>query len=305
MCRRCEDETRAQERVAEAAEEQAAAIRKTERARVAEAERQRAWEAEQARIARIDAEKNHFRPAIEQRIGHAIGLDDILQHERLGGWVAREERLAEILAARKALEAASGLAFAAVIDDPESVEWQAKDNLWGFKIPQQIAMGVYDKDRSWPSSDTVWAKPDDLLPYQAVSLYLNMPLDRIDWNNFAILPDGNVGDLTAAREYVEAKKENITLNFDASKNRWTGQRNGIEINVSPYVTIIPVYPDGRAYRFDYTTMREAGQGSAAGSKAPPPLPKATGGSKAPPPLPKATGGSKAPPPLPKNIGTKR
>jgi hypothetical protein len=160
-------------------------------------------------------------------------------------------------------------------------------------------MGVYNANGGFPRSDNAWAQPKDLLPYQVVSLYLNQPLSRIKWKNYAILPDGNVADLTVAREYLGPKNENVDLQYYPGKNKWTGTVNNFEKNVSPYVTVIPVYSDGSAYRFDYTTMSAVGQGTKSGSKAPPPIPKASAGTKTPPPLPNVPGGRKTPPPIPK------
>ncbi|MDR1175415.1 MAG: hypothetical protein LBK83_08110 [Treponema sp.] len=175
-----------------------------------------------------DAEKEHFRPFIEERLGHPLKLDEIWWNQRTGTWAAKEEILAEVGAAMKMLEQESGIKISAIPDvmyffQEGQMSWFSSRDRWGFKVPPLMAIHEYkagNNQSGWNgnnlTNDVYWVTPESLAPYLSVAEYEGRKIQDLGWPfddnpEYLLLPD---------RSYVISGRE--LSNVFTRKRKWGG-----------------------------------------------------------------------------------
>jgi hypothetical protein len=116
-----------------------------------------------------NADKEHFRPVLEKRVGHPLSLDSILWNDRLNTWVAQEEWQAETSRALMELEKAAGVSLSSL---NTTAEWDSGKQTWKFKPPFSL----------WDGGDIWWAYAADIAPFKAVAG--NKPFDKVNWDAY-------------------------------------------------------------------------------------------------------------------------
>jgi len=244
----------------------------------------------------IAAEKERFRPIIEARLGRQF--DHVVSHERLGIWVAEEELLKEQKAVIEDMQKYIKFDIKSLIDcPPADASTPISDvpgyRTWNFK-PKYGSIGYLEL-----------YNPGSFAPYAAVCSHLGKSPSEIQWehrssyyykysydDNFIYMPDGNVADqrLAIKKLFDQVKKGDTGVSFDGTKDykTWTGcfwrmvglikkETKKIEVDVSQYITIIPVdWSPFKPYRFDYTPWDDyfAGKSAPKAPEKPKPEPAA-------------------------------
>jgi hypothetical protein len=143
------------------------------------------------------AEKEHFRPFIEQRVGHPLRIDEIWWNEPLETWAAKEEILVEVDAVMKRLEQESGVRISALfgirIESENDIFW-GSDNGWYIKIHEDMAIRYYEKEEgpTWASClirANILGTTQDLAPYIAMAEYEGQSIQ--DLNLYRLMQDEN------------------------------------------------------------------------------------------------------------------
>lgn len=165
-----------------------------ERRRQQEREAEQDRRLDQARTEReeaqrgLDAEKDHFRPFIEKRVGRPLRLDEIWWNDRDKTWAAKEELLKEARAAIRRLEAETGYKISTLSDiENYSFErgyftWFVEFRRWGFLIVRSSLPGAgrpgeygshYASYSAYETSPQYyglhWVLPQDFAPYIAIA----------------------------------------------------------------------------------------------------------------------------------------
>ncbi|GBU28983.1 hypothetical protein R84B8_02545 [Treponema sp. R8-4-B8] len=178
------------EQIAEEGEATRKAIKEAEEnaaRRAQEAANNAAWRAQEAaENAKVQSDKEHFRPFLEKRVRHPLTLDDIWWNERLQTWVAKEEWQAEVDAAEKALEDASGVPLS-LISKELTAEW--REDRWLFKMPNSLALSEIGGSMEYLDE---FSEPKDIAPYKAVSAYLGKPINDIAFIEYIVIRGRNL-----------------------------------------------------------------------------------------------------------------
>jgi tetratricopeptide (TPR) repeat protein len=189
---------------------------KARKASEAAARSQQAAIAAQARIAarqREDAEKEHYRPYIERRLGRPVKLDDIWLNKRTGEYVYKDELMAEINGALRNLETQMNFHFSKLSGQPVPWQWNAEKGRWEFR-PQCMTSdgGICEWD--WVSH------PDDIEYLRKYAGGYN--LDDIDWCDVSY--DYTVGLIynDVERDAIATQKwgEVFYCGWDHDKKAW-------------------------------------------------------------------------------------
>jgi hypothetical protein len=156
-------------------------------------------------LANQKAEKEHFRPFIEQRVGHLLNLDDVWFNHRLNTWVAKEELFAEAGAAMKVLEKETGVPVSAIIPleiSPYNINqcyWGG--NTWVFSLPDDKAMSCFYSTPVRGNDGEVlittsrmcrpykwWFNAESVSPYMALAEYEGKKVQNVtDFPQYALV----------------------------------------------------------------------------------------------------------------------
>jgi hypothetical protein len=179
------------------------------------------------RAAHQNAERDHFRPFIEERVGHPLKLEDVWYNLRLQTWVAREELLAELSAAMKALEKQTGVPVSTFFPiqwenayyvwcDGDAADYKAG---WNFILPQDKSLLYFSDpmdplDLGEPSCSPmdwgigVWNNAESVSPYIALARYEGR----------------NIQDVTDIRQYAWLKDNACLVSFTEVKQKLQWQK---------------------------------------------------------------------------------
>jgi hypothetical protein len=175
----------------------------------------------------------HFRPIIEQRVGHPVKLEEIWLNERTQTWAAWEEIWPEVDAAMKRLEQESGVRISALVNiDVRSIHWFQDRNRWGFVTPNHMEIYKYDAGSyrcKWSAVNSLgggyWVEAEDLAPLIAVAEYEGRKIEDLNFHrgderpDYTLLPDRSY--VISYNEVLNAMgKKNISPEFIPSENRF-------------------------------------------------------------------------------------
>jgi hypothetical protein len=151
-----------------------------------------------------NADKEHFRPILEKRVGHPLSLDSIVWNDRLAAWVAQEEWEAETSQALSALEKAAGVNLSNL---NTTAQWNADKKKWSF-IPSFVLADCAIKELPGimvPGSHVWWTDAADIAPFKAVADHRS--LEKVKWDEYRW--DGGRKHLIKYKEPKEPKAPKV------------------------------------------------------------------------------------------------